>query len=102
VIIQSFDFRTIKLIHELYPSIKVAALVGDRNLQPETVIRQLGFTPHIYSPEYTMVNEQMIKDCHAKGMRILPWTVNRAAEITRLKQAGVDGIISDFPNLFED
>jgi glycerophosphoryl diester phosphodiesterase len=102
VIIQSFDFRTIKLIHQNYPSIKVAALVGDRNLQPETVVGELGFTPYIYSPEYTLVNEQMIKDCHSRGMKILPWTVNTAADIKRLKQAGVDGIISDFPNLFNE
>ena len=43
----------------------------------------------------------MIKTCHAKGMRIIPWTVNDAAEIKRLKDLGVDGIISDYPNLFE-
>jgi glycerophosphoryl diester phosphodiesterase len=102
VIIQSFDFRTIKLIHELYPSMKVAALVGEGNLQPSTVISNLGFTPYIYSPEYRLVNDDMIRDCHARGMRILPWTVNTAAEIARLKNAGVDGVITDFPNLFED
>jgi glycerophosphoryl diester phosphodiesterase len=102
VIIQSFDFRTIKLIHEKFPSIKIAALVADRNQQPDAVIRELGFTPYIYSPEFKLVNEEMIKACHAKGIRILPWTVNTAADIKRLKQAGVDGIISDFPNLFND
>jgi glycerophosphoryl diester phosphodiesterase len=102
VIIQSFDFRTIKLIHQIYPSIKVAALVSDRNLQPEAVIHELGFTPYIYSPEYSLVNEQMIKDCHSRGMKILPWTVNTAADIKRLQQAGVDGIISDYPNLFNE
>jgi glycerophosphoryl diester phosphodiesterase len=102
VIVQSFDFRTIKIIHEQFPSIKIAALVYEQKSQPDTVINQLGFIPFIYSPEFTLVNEKMIQDCHAKGMRILPWTVNSAAEIKRLKEAGVDGIISDFPDLFTD
>jgi len=102
VIVQSFDFRTIKLIHEKFPSIKIAALVFEPKSQPDIVISQLGFIPFIYSPEFTLVNDKMIQDCHAKGMRILPWTVNSASEIKRLKDAGVDGVISDFPDLFAD
>jgi glycerophosphoryl diester phosphodiesterase len=102
VIIQSFDFRTLILLHKKFPSIKTAALVEDRNLQPDSVIKLLGFTPTIYSPEFSMVDEQMVRLCHSLGMKILPWTVNTAAEINRLKQLGVDGIISDYPNLFSE
>jgi glycerophosphoryl diester phosphodiesterase len=46
------------------------------------------------------VTEDLIKKCHDKKMRIIPWTVNDKQAIERLKKAGVDGIISDFPNLF--
>lgn len=100
VIIQSFDFRTLKVLHQKYPAVRTAALVFMKNQQPEQVIKELGFTPTIYSPEYTLVNEEMIRSCHALGMRILPWTVNTAADISRLKKMGVDGIISDYPDLF--
>jgi len=102
VIIQSFDFRTLQIIHDKYPGIKTAALVGDRKLQPDSVIRSLGFTPTVYSPEFTMVDKELVSLCHSKGMKILPWTVNSAAEIRRLKEMGVDGIISDFPDLFRE
>ena len=33
---------------------------------------------------------------------MIPWTVNEKATIDSLKQMGVDGIISDYPNLFNE
>jgi glycerophosphoryl diester phosphodiesterase len=30
-----------------------------------------------------------------------PWTVNTADEMSKLKNMGVDGIITDYPNLFK-
>ena len=61
---------------------------------------QLGFTPTIYSPEHTLVNEELIRKCHEKQMKVIPWTVNDKASIDRLKSLGVDGMISDYPDLF--
>jgi glycerophosphoryl diester phosphodiesterase len=34
-------------------------------------------------------------------MKVIPWTVNTKEEIKRLKELGVDGIITDFANYFE-
>jgi len=102
VIIQSFDFRTLRIIHEHYPAIKTAALVADRKLQPDSVVTSLGFSPTLYSPEFSMVDKELVDLCHSKGMKILPWTVNSASQIRKLKDMGVDGIISDFPDLFRE
>jgi len=33
-------------------------------------------------------------------MKIIPWTVNTKEKIAELKAMGVDGIITDYPNLF--
>jgi glycerophosphoryl diester phosphodiesterase len=33
-------------------------------------------------------------------MKVIPWTVNDAGQIRKLKEMGVDGIISDYPDLF--
>ncbi len=100
-IIQSFDFRTLQCLHEKYPSIKTSMLIegfDQRGLDEQ--IKALGFTPTIYSPEYTLVNDDVVKKCHAKNIRIIPWTVNDKATIDKLKKMGVDGIISDYPDLF--
>ena len=101
VIIQSFDFRTLRYLHQKYPLIKTAALIEDfdeRGIKDQ--LKSLGFIPAIYSPEYKLVSEDLIKKCHEQNIKIIPWTVNDRETIERLKGMGVDGIISDYPGLF--
>jgi glycerophosphoryl diester phosphodiesterase len=101
VIIQSFDFRTIRIIHEKYPGIKTAALAeGVNAANLEMQLNRLGFVPDIYSPFHGVVTPQLVEQCHAKGIKIIPWTVNDRESINRLKTYGVDGIITDYPDLF--
>jgi len=103
VIIQSFDFRTLQIIHNNYPSIRTAMLIeayDTRSLDEQ--LNSLGFIPTIYSPAYSLVNKKLIDTCHNKKMKIIAWTVNDSMKITELKKSGVDGIISDYPNLFND
>jgi len=98
VIIQSFDKRTLHVLHQKYPQVKTSYLVDKGTLTDN--IKELGFLPNIYSPAYKLVNAELVKDCHNQGLKIIPWTVNTPEEINALKQTGVDGIISDYPNLF--
>jgi glycerophosphoryl diester phosphodiesterase len=103
VIIQSFDFRTLKYLHQKYPMIKTAALVEPTDKRGlENILKELGFTPTIYSPAYQMVNEELLKKCHGQNIKMIPWTVNDRATIDKLKVMGVDGIITDYPNLFNE
>jgi glycerophosphoryl diester phosphodiesterase len=99
VVIQSFDKRTIQLIHEKYPTIKTSFLVANKKSYEENVI-DLGYKPFIISPEYKMVDAAFITKAHADGVKVIPWTVNDQGEIARLKSLKVDGIITDYPNLF--
>ena len=102
VIIQSFDPRSLQYLHQHYPAIKTALLIEatDKNSFRKQ-IKDLGFTPDIYSPEYILVTPALIENCHEQKMKIIPWTVNDKKEIDRLKALGVDGIISDYPDLFD-
>ena len=101
VIIQSFDFRTLQYLNQHYPNIKTAMLVeADNKNSFRKQIKDIGFTPTIYSPEFTLVTEDLIKNCHYLNIKIIPWTVNDKNKIAELKKMGVDGIITDYPNLF--
>jgi glycerophosphoryl diester phosphodiesterase len=42
-----------------------------------------------------------VKDCHAQGIKVLPWTPDTKEEIDSMKALGVDGIITDYPNLLQ-
>ncbi len=100
-IIQSFDIRTLQVIHKKYPYMKTALLIEDYDKRPVSAqLAQLGFIPTIYSPAYILVNSQLVDSCHAQKMKVIPWTVDEKSEIDKLKLLGVDGIITDFPDLF--
>ena len=98
-IIQSFDIRTLKLMHEKYPGVRTSLLIEDYDKRPAaTQLQLLGFTPAVYSPAYQLVDAALVGYCHAQKMKLIPWTVNDQAEYNRLRQLGVDGIITDFPD----
>lgn len=97
VVIQSFDFRVLKYWHEKHPEVRLAALVENLNTIDEN-LGLLGFTPSIYSPEYTLLSKDEIRHCHNKRMRVIPWTVNDPKEMEELKAWGVDGLITDYPD----
>lgn len=99
-IIQSFDTRTLQYLHTHYPNIKTAYLYEEvLGKSLSTRLTELGFTPTIYSPYYKLVNKKTIHYCRALGIKVIPWTVNTLQEINKLLQLGVDGIITDYPNL---
>jgi len=103
VIIQSFDMRTLQYLHKHYPAIKTALLIeAGNNSSFRKQIKDLGFTPTIYSPEAALVIPGLVKDCHDLNIKIIPWTVNDKSKIAALKKMGVDGIITDYPNLFSE
>lgn len=101
VIIQSFDIRTLQYLHQHYPNIKTALLVEPpltMNLAAQ--LKQLGFIPSIYSPDYHLVTPLMVKQCHDLGIALIPWTVDDLPTMQKLKDMGVNGLISDYPNLY--
>lgn len=97
VVIQSFDFRVLKYWKKKYPTIRLAALV--ENLKSaEANLNEIGFSPSIYSPYFKLINKQTVADLQKKKIRVIPWTVNEAEDMKRLKSWGVDGFITDYPN----
>lgn len=102
VIIQSFDFRTLQYLHKKYPSIKTAMLVETNDKRSfRKQLDDLGFSPTIHSPAYELVTPNLIAECHERNIQIIPWTVNDKATFDKLKTMGVDGIITDYPDLNE-
>ena len=97
--IQSFDTRALEYMHQKYPDIQLSYLVETKATLKKH-LEALTFTPTIYSPDYTLLNQKDVDAAHTLGMRVIPWTVNTKEEIEALIAMGVDGIITDYPNLF--
>lgn len=127
VIIQSFDPRTLEIMHRDYPHIKTALLVekvDDKKIAQQRArfqqipvekfklypnhlngvkgdLQFLSFIPTIYSPAHELVTPELVKECHKLGMKVIPWTVNSRQRLQELKSMGIDGAITDDPRIFE-
>ncbi|MBF9254941.1 glycerophosphodiester phosphodiesterase [Pontibacter sp. 172403-2] len=97
--LQSFDIRQVQEVHRQYPQVVTGFLTSDKNASLEDNLRRIGFRPDIYSPHYGLVTDSLVAESHRQGMKLIPWTVNSPEEIEKLQQMGVDGIITDYPNL---
>jgi glycerophosphoryl diester phosphodiesterase len=100
-VIQSFDIRTLQVVSKKYAAMKTSLLIDNNEKRTlDKQLKELGFIPFVYSPHYGLVTPDLVKACHDKGMKIVPWTVNKKEDIERLKTIGVDGVITDYPDLF--
>ncbi|RYE16918.1 MAG: glycerophosphodiester phosphodiesterase [Sphingobacteriaceae bacterium] len=97
VTIQSFDVRPLQDLHQKFPQQKLSYLIANKDSFADN-IKKLGFTPQIISPYYTLIDENFVKDAHKAKVQVLPWTVNTEADMKKMAELNVDGMISDFPN----
>lgn len=95
VIVQSFDFRTLVAMKRMAPEIRLSALVENDSRDFVTIAREA--QAGIISPHYGLVTPEKVRQAHAAGLKVVPWTANAPAEWDRLIAAGVDAIISDDP-----
>lgn len=96
-VVQSFDHRCLRAVRQLAPEITTAALTA--NTAPANLVQltqDAGAT--IYSPEYTFLDQRQVQQAHDGGIRVVPYTVNEPADMTRLLTWEVDGIITDYPD----
>lgn len=95
--VQSFDVRPLQEIKKRWPKQELALLVGTK--EPiETSIERLGFKPDSFSPHFSLVDQSVVDYCVANKIKLVPWTVNEIADLEKMKQFPIDGIITDYPD----
>ncbi|TGE14888.1 glycerophosphodiester phosphodiesterase family protein [Hymenobacter elongatus] len=100
VTLLSFAPRILQNARVQAPHIPVCLLVEDRLPLAEHLAR-LGFTPHVYGPDYRLLTPDLLRQARRLGMRIVPWTVNDIAAMHDLIRYGVDGITTDYPDVLQ-
>lgn len=115
VSVQSFDWRTLKLVQQLEPSIPTVCLTvqtanndntRDGSWTAGLKLADHGSTPKlvkaagcaVWSPNGGAVTEPLVKEAQALGLKVVPWTINNPADMDRMIGWGVDGLISDYPD----
>lgn len=98
--LQSFDWRVLDYLSEKYPSISRVALIEGPYVV-ETALKKFKTLPQVFSPHYEQLSLEDVKFLHNKKIKVIPWTVNDIDSMKKMILLGVDGIITDYPNLIE-
>jgi glycerophosphoryl diester phosphodiesterase len=103
VLFSSFNPFTLRRIRPHARDIPSGLLVA-HDLPAQLRRAWLGpFTPHeARHPDAEMTDERLVRWCRARKLRVNVWTVNDPAEMQRLIALGVDGIITDVPDVLRE
>jgi glycerophosphoryl diester phosphodiesterase len=94
-IVSSFLPDVLLRIHEIDADMPLGYICEHRrDAERWTELPIAAFIPH-----HKLVSSRLIEDVHDRGLKLLTWTVNEQRELLRLASWGVDGLISDDPNL---
>jgi len=128
VTIQSFDWGALQLMRRVEPRLPIVALTNRDFLQtgqpgaspwlggididdfggdPIAAVRSFG--ADAFSPVYgwpkagggydAYVTRDMVRRAHRHGIEVVPWTVDDPAVMADLIRLGVDGLITDYPDV---
>ena len=96
ILVSSFHLPELYEFRQLMPEIPVGALLCGVPLDWAGVAVELGASTLNLSDEF--VDERLIADAHARGLKVWVYTVNHPDDMARLKALGVDGIFTDYPD----
>jgi glycerophosphoryl diester phosphodiesterase len=119
--VQSFDWRTLVAVRRLQPTIRTVCLTNEggsfdtlatRDGVPSPWLAGLRLADHggsvpalakaagcaAWSPNHAALTRERLAEAKSRGLAVVPWTVNQPADMARLVDWGVDGVITDYPD----
>ncbi|MEM9001655.1 MAG: glycerophosphodiester phosphodiesterase family protein [Bacteroidota bacterium] len=94
-IISSFNWEELRRMRTANPDIAIAVLTEGDPLEAIYTAKTLKATA--INPYFKKLTEQNIKKMHDEGLMVYTWTVNKMKDIKKMKDFGVDGIITNYP-----
>jgi glycerophosphoryl diester phosphodiesterase len=115
VTLQSFDWRVLQEARRQAPALQLSYLssqrrrfdtlssgewthglrLGDFEDAPAMVAAAGG---RLWSPQFQDLSQATMARARSLKLRVIPWTVNESADMERLIDWGVDGLITDYPD----
>jgi glycerophosphoryl diester phosphodiesterase len=120
VMVQSFDWRTLELLHKIEPGLRTMYLTSE-TLTSSTLKEGIWTAGHllkdhggsvpkmvrasagsaagvIWAPNFNNLTPDLVKEAQGLGLRVIAWTVNQKAQMQSLIDWQLDGLITDYPD----
>lgn len=98
IIVQSFNFDSMKTFHERMPDVPVGVLTSNKDHLTDEKLADFADYADYVNPTQKLVTAELVDRIHDLGMQISVWTVRKPEEVEPLLAAGVDDIITDYPD----
>ncbi|WP_104190626.1 glycerophosphodiester phosphodiesterase family protein [Cryobacterium sp. Y82] len=95
LVVQSFNFDSMKTFTALEPTVPVG-LLGTPTIDQ---LPELATWADQVNPYHTSIDAAYVAEVHRLGMDVLVWTVNSEADMVRAIELGVDGVITNRPDV---
>lgn len=96
-VVSSFEMGALEAVRARLPEARIGVLWQSLDVVPAWEWAQR-LRASSFHPFFGLVSDDLVDAARAHGLRVYTWTVNEENEIRRVAAAGVDGIISDFPD----
>lgn len=97
LVVQSFDWECMRALREHLPEVPVGLLgapdVGD--------LPELAAWVTQVNPEFTRCSDDYVERLHAHGLDVLTWTVDDPVQMRAALDSGVDGVITNRPDVLK-
>ena len=93
--VSSFEWNRLAAIREIDPVVRIGVLAEKK--APAMLEKATQLRAYAINPRFDMVTPGLCEDAHARGLKVLAWTVDLPEQMRRQLDCGVDGIMTNYP-----
>ena len=98
VFFSSFNWLSLMKIKMLEPSYRCGTLIETPRINNIGYqLGDIGF--ECYHPKFNLIDQSAVDECHRHGVEVNVWTVNEESDMLKCKSWGVDGLITNNPDI---
>ncbi len=94
-VVSAFHPQTLLKVRQLLPELPLG-FIYNRTQDEET---RHNCPIEYVIPQFRLASRDLIAEVHSEGLKVFAWTVNDAQEAARLRDLGIDGLITDYPEM---
>jgi glycerophosphoryl diester phosphodiesterase len=95
-VVISSDPGTLLALRKIDSSIMMGLIVNEK--RPDVAKESLDVGARQICPRSTLVTPDLVEQAHKSDLHVIAWTVNSAEEMRAMIAAGVDGMMTNFPD----